>query len=57
MENERLVDLHAGKRIYAESLDEQLDQLKSDTMLKRFAESRKRLDAGGLYTPDAVKKR
>ena len=36
MENEKLTDLHAERRGYAETLDEQLGQLKSDSMLKSF---------------------
>ena len=51
MTDEKFDDLHAKRRIYAETLDEQLDQLKNDEQLKRFAESRKRLDAEDPFRP------
>ena len=51
MENEKLADLHAKRRVYAETLDEQLDQLKSDPVLKRFAETRKKLDTEDPFRP------
>ena len=51
MGNEILADLHAVRRVYADSPDEQLDQLKSDPMLKRFAESRRKLDTEDPLRP------
>ena len=51
MNLEQRADLHAQKPIYAEGLEQQLDQLKHDATLERFAASRRSLLAEDPLIP------